>query len=65
MTLINRYPLNHPLNPSQQSLLAAQVGPPQLHLNENTSVAGKLGSSEEPADLMTDVEDGPNGGIGE
>jgi hypothetical protein len=61
MTIISRYPLG----PSQQALLAALVGSPQPLLTEKTSVTGKPGSSEEPAELTTDFEDQPNRGIGE
>lgn len=61
MTLISRYPLG----PSQQALLAALVGPPQLLLTDKASIASKLGSSDEPSELNADFEDPPNGGIGE
>jgi hypothetical protein len=61
MTLLNRYPLN----PSQQALLAAQIGSSEPLLAENTSVAGELGSPEKPTDPTPGVEDCPNNGIGE
>jgi len=61
MTSISRFPLS----PSQQALLAEQDGSLQTPLTEVTSVAGKLGPSDEPAELKTEVEDCPNNGIGE
>jgi len=61
MTLISRYPLG----PAQQALLAALVGSPQPLLTDKTSVASKLESSDEPAELTSGFEVPPNGGLGE
>jgi hypothetical protein len=61
MTSISRFPLS----PSQQALLSEQDGSPPTLLAENTPVAGKLGPSDEPPELLSEAEDCPNNGIGE
>ena len=61
MSLLRRYPLI----PSQQALLATQVGAPPPPLTESESGAGQSGASDAPADLNTEGEDCPNNGIGE
>jgi len=61
MTPISRYSLS----PAQQALLATQDGSLPALMAEYMPVAGKLGPSDEPADLKIEVEDCPNNGIGE
>ena len=58
MTLIRRYPLG----PHKQALLAALLGSPQPLLTDKTSIAGKLGTSDEPVE-PSDFEEPPNRGM--
>ena len=61
MTLISRYPLSQ----AQQALLATQDGSLPALMAEYMPVAAKLGPSDEPPELKTEVEDCPNNGVGE